>query len=281
MQSMTGFGAAESSGFRVEIRSLNHRHIEIFIKMPSFLMENDMAIRNLIKERFQRGKFDVHITLTEKQKYKIKTNPQLAKELFNAFQDLKSHLSIEEPLNLNQLLMFREIILSENIDYSPDDLLDAVRGAIAKLNEMRLKEAESLKKDMVFLLNDLKQTQKQIEVHSKESVYKIRDNLTKKINELLLPNSVDETRLFQEIAFIAQKSDINEELIRLKSHIEHLELLLYKEESVGRKFDFILQEVLRESNTIASKTDILEIINMVIDMKTQVEKLREQAQNLQ
>lgn len=278
---MTGFGAAERAGFRVEIRSLNHRHIEISTKMPSFLVENDMAIRNLIKERFQRGKFDVYITLTDKQKYKIKTNLLLAKELFNAFADLKSEMSIEEPPNLNHLLIFREIILSESIDYSPDDLLNAVKDAIANLKEMRLKEALVIKKDMAFLLDSLRQMQKQIEFYSKELIFRQRDNLRKKISELLLPNAVDETRLLQEIAFIAQKSNINEELIRLKSHIEHLELLLSGEESIGRKFDFILQEILRETNTIASKTDFFEVINIIIEMKTQIEKLREQAQNLQ
>lgn len=278
---MTGFGSAENYGFRVEIRSLNHRHTEIFIKMPSFLMENDMAVRRLIKERFQRGKFDVNITLTDRQKYKIKTNTELAKELYKAFQDLKTEFSIEGSLDLSQMLMFREIILSEDVEYSPDALFEAVEAAVSKLLEMRLKEGESLKKDMAVILNNLKRINGQIELYSKDLIYKHRDNLTKKIIELLSTISVDETRLYQEIAFIAQKSDINEELVRLKSHIEHLDLVLSGEEAAGRKFDFILQEILRESNTIASKTDIIDIINLVINVKTEVEKLREQAQNIQ
>ncbi len=280
---MTGFGSAESYGFKVEIRSLNHRHTEISIKMPSFLMENDMAVRRLIKERFQRGKFDVNITLTDRQKYKIKTNKELARELYRAFQDLKTEFAIEGSLDLSQMLMFREIILSEDVEYSPATLFKAVEAAVSKLLEMRLKEGESLKKDMAVILNNLERIHGQIELYCKDSIYKHRDNLTKKITELLSTMSVDETRLYQEIAFISQKSDINEELVRLKSHIEHLESVLFRgeEEAAGRKFDFLLQEIIRESNTIASKTDIIDITNLIINIKTEVEKLREQAQNIQ
>lgn len=281
IQSMTGFGSAESCAFRVEIRSLNHRHTEMFIKMPSFLMEHDMAIRNLIKANFQRGKFDVNITLTDRQKYKIKTNKELAGELYKAFQDLKKELSIEGAPDLNLMLMFREIILSEDLEYNPEALFEAVGAAISKLLEMRLREGESLKKELEIILSNLKLMHEKIEMYSKNSIHVHRDNLTKKVTELLSAIAVDEARLNQEIAFIAQKSDINEELARIKSHIEHFGFVLSGDEAAGRKLDFILQEILREANTIASKIDMLDVINLVIDIKTQVEKLREQAQNIQ
>ncbi len=278
---MTGFGSGESDGFKVEIRSLNHRHTEISIKMPSFLIEQDMPVRNLIRSRFSRGKFDVNVILTNRQKNKIKANKELAQEVYQALQDLKAELLIEGSIDLNSMAMFKELILTEDLEYNQEAFLSAVEAAISRVFEMRAREGEVIKKDIEIMLSRLERKHELIETLSKNSIQIHRDNLTKKITELLSTISVDEWRLNQEIALIAQKSDISEELSRLKSHIEHLTSVLSEEESVGRKLDFILQEILREANTIASKTDILDVINQVIEIKTEVEKLREQAQNLQ
>lgn len=281
IQSMTGLGSAEKNGFRVDIRSLNHRHTEIFVKIPTFLLKHEMAIRNLLKEKFRRGRFDVSVSLADSQQISIKANAKIAGEIYRAFDALKKELSLGGTVDLQSILMFKELILSEDIEYSSDDLFEAVNGAISSLYEMRAAEGEALREVMDNILRNLRGMHNQIEICFKNSLHLHRDSLLKKISDLLSTIPVDEARFSQEIAFIAQKSDIAEELTRIKCHIEQFSLVLSTGEEVGRRLDFILQEILREVNTITSKTDILDIINLAIDIKTEVEKLREQSQNIQ
>lgn len=284
IQSMTGFGSAEGNGFRVEIRSLNHRHLEISLKLPPLLLKHDMTLRQLIKKKFLRGKFDINIIFTSDEKYRVKINPHLARSVYGIFENLKTELSLRDTVSLAHLLTLKEILLSEDIDFNPEELFSTVEEAICRVYEMRVKEAEEIINDIMIILNTLKVSRDQIESQFKNSIKEHRDNLIKKINELITTPPVDENRLSQEIAFIAQRSDINEELIRLKSHLEKIEKIFLKkdeEELVGRKLDFLSQEILRELNTIASKTDLIDIVYLVIKMKLEVEKLREHAQNLQ
>lgn len=282
IQSMTGFGSSQRNCFRVDIRSLNHRYTEIFVKIPAFLLEHEITIRNLIKDRFRRGRFDITISLTEGHKQNIKANLKMASELYKAFDDLKKELPIEGPVDLKSIIMFKDLILTEDIDYNPDDLFEAVHAALESLYEMRTKEGEILKQNMVEILKSLRLMHNQMSTCIKNSIDTHRDNLKRKINNLLSTIPVDEARLAQEIAFIAQKSDITEELARISSHFEQFDQIISREdEEAGRRLDFILQEILREANTIASKTDIIDIINLSIDIKTEVEKLREQVQNIQ
>lgn len=278
---MTGFGTAERNGFRVDIRSLNHRHMEIFVKMPSFLIEHEMAIRTLIKNTFRRGRFDINISLNSRQKTSINTNLKIASALCKAFDDLKKELHIEGPVDLRSMIMFKELILSEDIEYNPDDLFDAVNAASASLYDMRAKEGEALWQSMSGILRKLREIHNQMIICIENSIYFHIDSLKRKISNLLSTIPVDEARLPQEIAFMAQKSDLTEELARISSHIEQFAFVMSKNEEAGRRLDFILQEILREANTISSKTDILEIINLSLDIKTEVEKLREQSQNMQ
>ncbi len=281
---MTGFGSTEGNGFRVEIRSLNHRHLEISLKLPPLLFKHDMVLRQLIKKRFLRGKFDINIIFTSDEKYRVKINPHLAKLVYEILENLKTELSLKDPVSLTHILTFKEILLSEDIDFNLEELFNTVEEAICRVYEMRVKEAEEIINDIMIILNTLKVSRDQIESQFKNSIKEHRDNLIKKINELITTLPVDENRLSQEIAFIAQRSDINEELIRLKSHLEKIEKIFLKkddEELVGKKLDFLSQEILRELNTIASKTDLIDIVYLVIKMKLEVEKLREHAQNLQ
>jgi len=281
IQSMTGFGSAERNGFRVDIRSLNHRYTEIYIKMPPFLIEHEMAVRNIIKDRFRRGRFDVNITLTEKQINTIKANIKIASELYKALVELKEAFPVEGTVDLRSMMMFKELILSEDIEYNPQDLLDAVDAAAASLYDMRVKEGEALREGMDIILRNLRNMYSQMGLNIQNLLPAHRDNLKRKITDLLSAMPVDEARLSQEIAFIAQKSDITEELARIMSHIDQFSFVLSGDQEAGRKLDFILQEILREANTIASKTDLIDIINISIDIKTEVEKLREQCQNIQ
>lgn len=281
MQSMTGFGAAEMDGFKVEIRSLNHRYIEISVRMPSALMEHEMTIRNMIKEKFARGKFDVNISLTDKRQMKMSVNKELAKGIYDAFSDLQKELSLPGPLNIDFFSGYRELLVAEEPEYNTDALYNALSNAISKAEEMRRTEGEILKKELTNRLKKLENIRNEIDDLSRDMVPAYKEALSKRIAELVPNLSIDETRLAQEVAIMAQKSDIAEELARFGSHIQQFEASLTNGDAIGRKLDFLLQEMNREVNTVASKMDDVRIINLTIEMKTEIEKIREQVQNIQ
>lgn len=278
---MTGFGTAEKEGFKVEIRSLNHRYIEISVRMPSALMEHEMIIRNMIKEKFARGKFDVNISLTDKRQLKMSVNKELAKGIYDAFSDLQKELALPGSLGIEFFSGYREILISEEPEYSDDALYNALNDAVSKVEEMRRAEGEALKKEMVSCLKRLKAIHSKIEGLSKGLMVHYKDTLSKKIADLVPDLSIDETRLAQEVAIMAQKSDIAEELARFGSHVQQFRSALSDGAVIGRRLDFLLQEMNREINTVASKVDDVRIINLSIEAKTEIEKLREQVQNIQ
>lgn len=278
---MTGYGAAERQGFKVEIRSLNHRYVEVTVKMPSFLMEHEMRIRNLIKEQFARGKFDVIISLTDKRQFKVRANKEFAKDVYETILDLQKSLSIPGSLDISFLSWFRDFLLAEEPAYSTDDLYDALRDAVARVEEMRIKEGEALRKELEFHAGRVGTLTAEVEALSHGMAEFHKEVLTRKVADLASTITVDETRLAQEIAMLAQKSDITEELARLRSHVRQLNDFLSAGGSIGRKLDFLMQEMHREANTISSKADDIRIINLSIEIKTGIEKLKEQVQNIQ
>lgn len=281
IQSMTGFGTAEKDGFKAEVRSLNHRYIDISIKIPSFLLEHEIPLRNRVKERFSRGKFDIIVSLTDKQHGKIGVNKELAKEIYDVFSDLQKELSIPGSLNIDFFAGHRELLVSEEPLYSPETLFNAINDALSMLETMRKIEGESLCKEMLQCLKKLEGIQGEINRRAKEIASTYKESLTKKIADLLLVAQVDESRIAQEAAILAQKSDVTEEISRLLSHIRQFQKLLSSNEAVGRRLDFLLQEMNREANTIASKVGDIDIINFTIEIKAEIEKLREQVQNIQ
>jgi len=281
IQSMTGFGVAEKDGFKAEVRSLNHRYIDISIKIPSFLLEHEMPIRNLIKERFSRGKFDVFVSLTNKQQAKVGVNKELAKGIYNAFSELQKEFSIPGSLSIDFLSGYKELLFSEELSYSSETLYDAINNAILQLETMRKNEGESTYKEMLQCVKKIEGIHGEISRRIKEIAFTYKENLTKKIADLLLGAPVDEARIIQEAAILAQKSDVTEEGSRLLSHIQQFCKLLSSNEAIGRRLDFLLQEMMRETNTIASKVGDIDIINLTIEIKAEIEKLREQAQNIQ
>ncbi|BCB97209.1 YicC family protein [Dissulfurispira thermophila] len=281
MQSMTGFGAAERDGFKVEIRSLNHRYIEISVRMPSAMVEHEMSIRNIIKERFVRGKIDVNISPSDKRQTKVVINKELARGIYDAFSDLQKELSLTGAITIDFFSSYRELLITEDLQCDKDALYIALNEAISKLEGMRRTEGEALKTEMQYSLKKLTDMHNEIERLSSGLAPRYREALSKKIAELVSNLSIDETRLAQEVAIMAQKSDISEELARFHSHLQQFQSALSDGEVIGRKLDFILQEMNRETNTIASKMDDIKIINLTIDMKTEIEKLREQVQNIQ
>jgi len=281
IQSMTGYGAAERKGFKVEVRSLNHRYVDVNVKMPSFLMEHEIPVRNLIKDRFARGKFDVTISLTDKRQVKVRANKELARDIYDTILDLQKSLSIPGSLDIGFLSWYREFLLTEEPAYSADDLYDALRDAVARVEEMRNKEGEALKKELESHAGRVEGLREEVEVFSRGMAMAHKEVLSRKVAELSSAVTIDETRLAQEVALLAQKSDITEELARLRSHFQQFNAFLSSGEAVGRKLDFLMQEMYREANTIASKADDIRIINLTIEIKTGIEKLKEQVQNIQ
>ncbi|MFZ5996296.1 MAG: YicC/YloC family endoribonuclease [Nitrospirota bacterium] len=281
IQSMTGYGVDERDGFKVEVKSLNHRYIDVSVRMPSALMEHEIPIRNLIKRTFTRGKIDVMISLTEQRRLKVRLNKQLAKDLYTSFRELQRDISIPGTLTIDFLSGYRELVLAEEAEYNNDALYEALRAAVSRVEEMRKQEGEALRKELLLHTERMEHLRTEVEQRAKEVVPRYKERLLQRIAELLSSAPVDETRLAQEAAIIAQKSDITEEVARLRSHIRQCTALLSQEEAVGRKLDFLIQEMNREANTIASKVDDVAITALAIEMKTTIEKLREQIQNIQ
>ena len=281
IRSMTGYGAAERKGFKVEVRSLNHRYLDVNVRMPSFLLEHEIPVRNLIKDQFARGKFDVTISVTDKRQFKVRANKELAREIYDTILDLQKALSIPGSLDIGFLSWYREFLLTEEPTYSADDLYDALRDAVARVDEMRGKEGESLRKELEFHAGRVEALRAEVEELSHGMAIIHKEVLSRKVAELTSAIPIDETRLAQEIALLAQKSDITEELARLRSHMQQFNAFLSGSEAIGRKLDFLMQEMYREVNTIASKVDDIRIINLTIEIKTGIEKLKEQVQNIE
>ncbi|MGD0283307.1 MAG: YicC/YloC family endoribonuclease [Dissulfurispiraceae bacterium] len=281
IRSMTGYGAAEKKGFKVEVRSLNHRYIDVNVRMPSFLMEHEIPVRNLIKDQFARGKFDVTISLTDKRQFRVRANKELAKEIYDTVLDLQKTLSIPGSLDIGFLSWYREFLLMEEPTYSTDDLFDALRDAVARVDEMRRKEGEAIKKELESHAGRVETLRAEVETLSRGMTNTHKEVLSRKVAELSSSVTIDEARLAQEIALLAQKSDITEELARLRSHLQQFNVFIASGEAIGRKLDFLMQEMYRETNTIASKVDDIRIINLAIEVKTGIEKLKEQVQNIE
>lgn len=280
-RSMTGYGAAEREGFKVEVRSLNHRYLDVNVRMPSFLMEHEMPVRSFIKDRFARGKIDITISLAGKRQVRVRANKELAKEMYDTVLDLQKTLSIPGSLDIGFLSWCREFLFTEEPSCSADDLFDALSDAVARVDEMRIKEGEAIRTELESHAGLVESLRAEVEELSRGMAAAHKEVLSRKVSELLAGVPVDEGRLAQEIALLAQKSDITEELARLRSHMRQFGSFLGSGKAIGRKLDFLMQEMYRETNTIASKVDDIRIINLAIEIKTGIEKLKEQVQNIE
>jgi uncharacterized protein (TIGR00255 family) len=281
IRSMTGYGAAEKEGFKVEVRSLNHKYLDISVRIPSFLMEQEIPIKKLIKEAFERGKIDVSVSLTDKRQKKVKVNTELASEMYKAFAEIQKELALPGSLDISFFSGYRELLLTEESESNAEAIFEALTGAVSKVEGMRKSEGMALDKELRQRIGIIRDKRDGIEAASKNSVHNYREKLSKRIAELIQDAPHDEMRMAQEIAFIAQKGDISEELARLGSHVRQFDTFLSSGASVGRRLDFLCQEMNREANTIAAKVDDIDIINLTLDIKSELEKLREQVQNIQ
>ncbi len=281
IQSMTGFGSAEKDGCRVEVRSLNHRFLDVYIKVPAFLGRYEIEFRNLLKKKFSRGKFDVSILISENVNAVMNVNVNLAREIHNAFRMLQKELSVPGEIDINTLTGFREMFMETDQSYDIDAVNQVYNQALEGLYEMRIREGGVLASELRRMTDALGVMNEEIKARCGKSVSDIKEKFSEKIKLILDGIEIYEGRILQEAAVIAAKSDISEEIVRIESHVGQFREMLANGDVIGRKLDFILQELNREVNTIASKSVVCDISTLTVDMKNELEKMREQVQNIQ
>lgn len=292
IKSMTGFGrsefADESRKISVELKSVNHRYLEAGIKMPKKLNIFDAALRAELKKYAQRGKIDIYITyedLTENQVC-LKYNEELAAEYMEVFSKMEKRFGLENDIRVSTLARFPEVLAMEEQSMEEDEiwkeLVTVFDAACEKFVAARIAEGEQLRTDLLAKLDYLSELVAFVEVRSPQILVEYRAKLEDKVRELLADSQMDDGRIAAEVTIFADKICVDEETVRLKSHIAAMKSVLEKGEgSIGRKLDFIAQEMNREANTILSKANDLEVTNHAIELKTEIEKVREQIQNVE
>jgi uncharacterized protein (TIGR00255 family) len=278
---MTGFGIAEDENFRIEIRSVNHRYIDIYIKMPPYMNQYDIPLRNVIKERFRRGKFDIIISTSNQSAVPLHLNKDMAKDIYAALKMLQKELSIPGEITIDTLVEYRELLVEKEPDYDIDALYKVFHKAISDLEAMRMREGELVTQDVMKRIKQLDTMNNEIKALIPKEVMRLQEKLTERMSMMLKDESIDSNRIMQEVAIMAEKSDISEEVTRIENHVKQFGDILYGDTAVGRKLDFLLQEINREVNTLAYKSHDYTIAKLVVDMKTEAEKIREQVQNIQ
>jgi uncharacterized protein (TIGR00255 family) len=281
IESMTGFGSAEKGCFKVELRSVNHRFLDLSIKMPQNLSRLEMPLRNMVKERFSRGRFDILVSIIHEGRPKVRIDAEMARGIHDALRSLKDELSLEGSVSVETMAGFRELILSEDVEYDEEPLYAAFREAMEKLKAMRRREGEAIVNDMGSRLDRLEKLNGEVAQLCPSVVNECRERLRTRLATLFGDLKFDETRVLQEAAIMAEKADISEEITRITSHASQMKKILSDGDTIGRRAEFILQELNREVNTIASKADDYRISSITVEMKSELEKMREQAQNIQ
>ena len=291
IKSMTGFGHGElvSEDFRitVEMKAVNHRYCDINIKMPKKLNFIEADIRNTLKKTIKRGKVDVYISFEDLSEttVRVRLNEEMGREYFEALNQLGSKLGISETVTAWQVARFPEVLTLEDVpmnqDYASHEIMEAVRQAADHFADSRIKEGENLKEDILGKLEGMKKNITLVEERYPQMVAEYRKKLMDKVQALLTDANIDESRIATEVVIYADKISVDEETVRLRSHIDNMKDELVRGGSVGRKLDFIAQEMNREANTILSKANDIEISNIAIELKTEVERIREQVQNIE
>lgn len=290
IRSMTGFGRGnyESDGrtYIIEIKSVNHKYNDITVKLPRFLNSLEDGIRKKVASSISRGKVDVYITFENysTQGINIKINKELAKEYIKNLKELAEETGINYELGVIDISKLPDILKieeSSNDEVIWPELSIALDEAIKNFVEMRSIEGDKLVSDIKTRLDIIEEKISEISKYSSTLVTDYMEKLETRVKELMKTDVVDETRLAQEIVIFSDKCSIEEELTRLNSHISQFNKLLKEVSPIGKKFDFLVQEMNREVNTIGSKANCLEITNRVIDIKTEIENIREQVQNIE
>lgn len=291
LKSMTGFGryevVDEKRKFTVEIKSVNHRYLDVNIKMPKKLNFFESSIRTLLKEYMERGKVDLYITYEDysDENYSLTYNESLAGEYLKYLRQMSETFGLENDIRVSSLSRYPEVFSMEEQTLDEKELWagleKALRGACEMFVESRIKEGEHLKNDLIGKLDTMLSYVDEIERRSPEIMKEYRTKLEARIQEILGDRTIDEARIATEVTIYADKICVDEEMVRLRSHINATKDALLTGGGIGRKLDFIAQEMNREANTTLSKANNLEIADIGINLKTDIEKVREQIQNIE
>lgn len=291
IKSMTGFGRCEITGnnrkFTVEMKSVNHRYLDVNIKMPKKFNFFETAIRGELKRGISRGKVDIFISYEDYSDNNtgVRYNKDIAASYLNYLNQMARDFNLDNDVRVSQLARFPEVLVME--EQSPDEeelwkeLKAAVNGAMEGFVQTRINEGEHLKGNLLEKLDQMGKLVSLVEVRSPQITKEYHARLGEKVKELLKDATVDENRLLTEVTIFADKICVDEEVVRLRSHIEATKKSLLEGGSCGRKLDFIAQEMNREANTILSKANDLEISGNAIELKSEIEKVREQIQNIE
>ena len=291
IKSMTGFGRSEivkgNRKISVEIKSVNHRYLEAGIKMPKKLNVFESRMRDLLKKYATRGKIDIFINYEDdsESQVNLKFNQNIADEYMAIFNNMSEKYNLKHDMTVGGLARFPEVITMDEVQEDEEELWhfieEAMKAALEQFVNTRILEGENLKKDLLGKLDHMEELVAFVEKRSPEIMKEYRSKLESKVKELLGDTTIDESRIATEVIIYADKICVDEETVRLRSHIEHARKCLNEDGGIGRKMDFIAQEMNREANTTLSKANDIEISNAAIDLKTEIEKVREQIQNIE
>ena len=292
IRSMTGFGHGEVSNDKnqkvtVEMKSVNHRYCDISLKLPKKLAMFEANIRNIMKEYASRGKIDIYVSYEDLSETAVSLhyNQAMAEEYMQVFKKMQEDFNIETKITAEALAKYPEVVTIEEVQQDEEvwwELLEAaLRQAAEKFVETRTIEGANLKRDLLGKLDQMAADVTFIEERSPQIIAEYRSKLEEKVKEFLEDSTIEENRIAAEVTLYADKIAVDEELVRLQSHISSMTDVLESDESIGRKLDFMAQEMNREANTILSKSSDVDLADHAIELKTNVEKVREQIQNIE
>ena len=292
IRSMTGFGHGEVSNDKnqkvtVEMKSVNHRYCDISLKLPKKLAMFEANIRNIMKEYASRGKIDIYVSYEDLSETAVSLhyNQAMAEEYMQVFKKMQEDFKIETKITAEALAKYPEVVTIEEVQQDEEvwwELLEAaLRQAAEKFVETRTIEGANLKRDLLGKLDQMAADVAFIEERSPQIIAEYRSKLEEKVKEFLEDSTIEENRIAAEVTLYADKIAVDEEIVRLQSHISSMTDVLESDESIGRKLDFMAQEMNREANTILSKSSDVDLADHAIELKTNVEKVREQIQNIE
>lgn len=292
IRSMTGFGHGEVSNDKnqkvtVEMKSVNHRYCDISLKLPKKLAMFEANIRNIMKEYASRGKIDIYVSYEDLSETAVSLhyNQAMAEEYMQVFKKMQEDFNIETKITAEALAKYPEVVTIEEVQQDEEvwwELLEAaLRQAAEKFVETRTIEGANLKRDLLGKLDQMAADVTFIEERSPQIIAEYRSKLEEKVKEFLEDSTIEENRIAAEVTLYADKIAVDEEIVRLQSHTSSMTDVLESDESIGRKLDFMAQEMNREANTILSKSSDVDLADHAIELKTNVEKVREQIQNIE
>ena len=291
IRSMTGYGCAKGSAaglpLNVEIRSVNNRYLDLNVKLPKGFLFAEERVKSLVQEQVSRGKLDVFINLEGAggEQTRIRVNEALAASYRDSVCTLGSGLNLPVNLTALDVARFPEVLFLEKVETDQEQFLDdlgaLLRSALSDFNSMRIREGERLKQDLLGKADRIEDLVGQIERRAPETLKNYRDRLEQRLAEVLADTGIAQERILAEAAVFADRVATDEELVRLRSHLSQFRLLMAQGSPIGRKLDFLIQEFNREANTTGSKCQDSEIAYLVVEMKSEIEKIREQVQNIE